>query len=376
MVENKIHIVSLDVPFPPDYGGVIDIYYRAKALKEAGFFVVLHCFEYGRGTNHDFSEIANEIHYYRRKKSIFAVFSKFPFIVQSRISSELESRLTEDEAPILLEGHHCSGLLLSEKLKHRKKLVRIHNRESEYYAALMKREKWGVKKVFFCIESRKLKRFDRVLRKADALFCLNENEAHFYQTIHTHVAIIPPGFSIPKSFERVSEIHQQVLFHGNLSVSENEEAALEILKQWKKAALTIPLIIAGKNPSNRLKKVIHGVTTAHCIANPTEEKMNRLIASSAYNLLISNQETGVKLKLIQSLLLGNTCIVNQSMIAGTPFEPFCLVADSPEVWTEIIRTQMQHPISNLERKAAVLELINPKIGVDYVKRILESERKI
>jgi hypothetical protein len=37
---------------------------------------------------------------------------------------------------------------------------------------------------------------------------------------------------------------------------------------------------------------------------------------------------------------------------------------------------MQHPISNLERKAAVLELINPKIGVDYVKRILESERKI
>lgn len=368
MAENKIHIVSLDVPFPPDYGGVIDIYYRAKALKAAGFFVILHCFEYGRGTKHDFSEIANEIHYYRRKKSIFAIFSKLPFIVQSRISSELESRLAEDEAPILLEGHHCSGLLLSEKLKNRKKWVRIHNRESEYYAALMQREKWGFKKIFFWIESRKLKQFDRVLRKADALFCLNENEAHFYQTIHPQVAIIPPGCSIPESFERRTEILQQVLFHGNLSVSENEEAALEILEQWRKAALTIPLIIAGKNPSNRLVNAIHGVSDAQCIANPSEEEMQQWIASSAYNLLISTQETGVKLKLIQSLLLGNTCIVNQQMIAGTPFKPFCLVADSPEIWTELIRSKKEHPISTLERKAAVLELIDPRIGVELVKR--------
>lgn len=368
MAENKIHIVSLDVPFPPDYGGVIDIYYRAKALKEAGFFVVLHCFEYGRGTNHDFSEIANEIHYYRRKKSIFAIFSKLPFIVQSRISSELESRLAADEAPILLEGHHCSGLLLSEKLKNRKKLVRIHNRESEYYGALMKRERWGFKKVFFWIESRKLRQFDRVLRKADALFCLNENEKQFYQTIHPHVAIIPPGFSVPKSVESGLEIHQQVLFHGNLSVSENEEAALEILEQWKNSTIVIPLIIAGKNPSSRLEKAIRGVPTAQCIANPSEEEMHKWITSSAYNLLISNQETGVKLKLIQSLLLGNTCIVNEQMIAGTPFEPFCLVANSPEIWSELIRTQKQHPISNFERKAAVLELIDPRIGVDCVKQ--------
>ena len=29
----KLHVVSFQVPFPPDYGGVIDVYYKLKALK-------------------------------------------------------------------------------------------------------------------------------------------------------------------------------------------------------------------------------------------------------------------------------------------------------------------------------------------------------
>ena len=32
----KLHVVSFQVPFPPDYGGLIDVYYKLKALKEAG----------------------------------------------------------------------------------------------------------------------------------------------------------------------------------------------------------------------------------------------------------------------------------------------------------------------------------------------------
>lgn len=36
----KLHVVSFQVPFPPDYGGLIDVYYKLKALKEAGCSVV------------------------------------------------------------------------------------------------------------------------------------------------------------------------------------------------------------------------------------------------------------------------------------------------------------------------------------------------
>ena len=44
----RFHVVSLQVPFPPDYGGVIDIYYKLKALKKMGYETWLHTFRYDR----------------------------------------------------------------------------------------------------------------------------------------------------------------------------------------------------------------------------------------------------------------------------------------------------------------------------------------
>ena len=44
----RIHVVSLQVPFPPDYGGVIDIYYKLKAFRAAGYEVYLHTYQYDR----------------------------------------------------------------------------------------------------------------------------------------------------------------------------------------------------------------------------------------------------------------------------------------------------------------------------------------
>ena len=53
----RIHVVSLQVPFPPDYGGVIDIYYKLKALKDAGYEIWLHTFQYRRDQAEELKEI-------------------------------------------------------------------------------------------------------------------------------------------------------------------------------------------------------------------------------------------------------------------------------------------------------------------------------
>ena len=34
--KKEVEIISFDVPYPPNYGGVIDVYYKLKALKKAG----------------------------------------------------------------------------------------------------------------------------------------------------------------------------------------------------------------------------------------------------------------------------------------------------------------------------------------------------
>jgi hypothetical protein len=46
---SAINIVAFDVPFPANYGGVIDVFHKIKTFNQLGVKVHLHCFEYGRG---------------------------------------------------------------------------------------------------------------------------------------------------------------------------------------------------------------------------------------------------------------------------------------------------------------------------------------
>lgn len=320
-----LHLVSLDVPVPPDYGGAIDIFYRAKALKSLGIKVILHCFEYGRGTDHDFSEICDEVHFYKRKKSLLSTFKSDPFIVATRKSEELIQQLQKDDYPILLEGHHCSGILNEPALKDRKKFVRVHNIEWVYYDALSHANVSTWKKTYFKTESKKLKKFDNILKGADALFCLSNTELEYYKNLNPNSYLWPVGCEI--DIEGDQTIENFALFHGNLSIAENEKALRWIVEVWKNNKLSVPLKIAGKTPPTSLKKYLEKFDFIELIPNPSHNQMNDLISAAAMNLLITFQSTGIKLKLLNSLIKGNHCIVNPLMIEGTDLGRFCTIID-------------------------------------------------
>src|ERR1700759_4192489 len=101
-----LHIVSFNVPYPPDYGGVIDVYYKIKALHDLGIKIHLHCFHYGREQSVELEEICHSVQYYERKKFYKALYSSVPYIVGSRQSGELLDNLSSDEHPVLFEGLH------------------------------------------------------------------------------------------------------------------------------------------------------------------------------------------------------------------------------------------------------------------------------
>ena len=44
----QLHVVSFNIPYPADNGGLIDVYCKLNALKKAGASIILHCYEYGR----------------------------------------------------------------------------------------------------------------------------------------------------------------------------------------------------------------------------------------------------------------------------------------------------------------------------------------
>ena len=89
--EKHIHIVSFDVPYPPNYGGVIDVFYKIKSLHKLGVKIHLHCFEYGRKTDDTLNNYCETVHYYERNMSITAFSFAVPFMVNSRKSDALFS---------------------------------------------------------------------------------------------------------------------------------------------------------------------------------------------------------------------------------------------------------------------------------------------
>ena len=127
-----VHIVCLDVPYPADYGGVYDLFYKIKALYQLGVKIHLHCFEYGRGRQPELDLYCHEVQYYEREKLTTGIPLRLPYIVTSRINPLLIKNLLKDHYPILLEGVHCTYYLYHGELNGRKVLVRLHNVEFEY----------------------------------------------------------------------------------------------------------------------------------------------------------------------------------------------------------------------------------------------------
>ena len=76
MKSNKeIHIVSFNIPYPANYGGVIDVFYKLKALRDLEIKIHLHAFKYDRLESAELEKICESVSYYKRPKSFRFFFT-------------------------------------------------------------------------------------------------------------------------------------------------------------------------------------------------------------------------------------------------------------------------------------------------------------
>ena len=354
MTENHLHIIAFDVPYPANYGGVIDVFYRLKALSEAGVKVHLHCFEYGRGEQ----EILNRCHevkYYKRDTSFGKQLSFTPFIVNSRKSEALVLDLLKDDYPILCEGLHTTAVLWDKRLRNRKVFVRAHNVEHDYYNGLAKVERCGWKRLFYHVEAWKLRRYEPVLKNAAGIFAISQKDADYFKQFYNNVTLVP-GFSATDSVCSETGRGEYVLYHGNLSVRENEDAAKWLIENVF-AELDLHCIVSGLNPSDKLKKLVDTYTNVTLMANPDDAEMIDLLRQAQVNILVTNQPTGLKLKLLNALYNGRFCLVNSDMVKGTSLDTLCVVADEPKQMIAEIKRLMEEDFTedDIEKRDAQMQ---------------------
>ncbi len=371
-----INIISFDVPFPANYGGVIDVYYKLVWLKKVGVKVHLHCFTYGREASKELEALCEKVYYYPRKTGTLSFLSSLPYNVKSRQSVELEKNLLSNDFPILFEVLHTCYLLNDKRFKDRKKIYRHSNIEHEYYAELSKSERNIFKKVYLRIESRKLKKFEPVIDFADVILAVNDNDANYFKQHYPKVkTLYLPSFHANEEVKIKSGKGNYVLYHGNLSISENYESAVWLIRNVF-CESNQKIIIAGLNAPVFLKNIISEYKNIELVENPSQQKMGELIENAHTHCLHTFQGTGLKLKLLNVLFTGRFVICNKEMIKGTQLgngdKDATYIADKPLFIKGLIEDLSRSEITNeiKEERKKSLEIYFNQVNIEKLLEVI------
>ena len=96
------------------------------------------------------------------------------------------------------------------------------------------------------LESRRLKRAERILYYADEIAAISPSDKDYFEQKYGNTFLLNPFHSNDK-VDILAGRGDYLLYHGNLAVSENVEAALYLIEKVF-SKIDFPVIIAGKNP--------------------------------------------------------------------------------------------------------------------------------
>lgn len=324
-----LHIVCFQNPYPPVYGGVIDVYYKVKALHILGINVHFHCFIDER--NPDLTalhSICEAVYVYPRKFKFFKLFSRYPFSVVTRYSKQLYKNLEAIDAPILCEGLQSSFVLQQHAFPNRKKMLRLHNIESNYYSGLAQSETRFWKRLLFEREAKKYATYQAVLAKFDRVFTLSHFEQAYVQEQFGNGEYVPV-FHGNSRFSKLTDFGDFAFYHGDLRMSDNRKAVAFLVDVFAQIP-NYHLVIASSKAAGYVNKLIKGIPSITYVALNTQNQLDTLLSSAQVNVMLSFQQSGTKLKTINSLFKSRHCLINKNMVDDPKILALCTLASTPD----------------------------------------------
>ncbi|MBL4605261.1 MAG: glycosyltransferase family 4 protein [Flavobacteriaceae bacterium] len=371
-MKKNLHVVSFDVPYPANYGGVIDVFYKIKELASLGVEIYLHVFEYGKGKQEELEKYCKKVAYYKRNSFFESFVSSEPFIVKSRGNSKLIKNLKKIDAPILFDGLHTTYILTLNSFKNQKKYVRAHNIEHDFYKGLAKSESNLFKKKFFKREAKKLKHYERILNDLDGVFTISPYEQDYFEKKYGEKCIYIPAFHDANIYTKHKPKGKQILYHGNILVSENVKAALFLIEVYKKS--DFHLTIASSYQNKEVFKQIEKYKNIHFSSLKSDNDLIQLFQEAHINVLPTFQKTGIKLKLLNTLYQGKFVIANDFMIQDTGLEPLCELANTREEFLSKTKELYDKDFteSMIQNRLNTLKGFSPKVGAQKIIDIIFS----
>lgn len=365
-----LHIISFDNPFPPVYGGVIDVFYKIKALHELGIEIHLHCFV--SEVPHQFTEleaITRKVYFYKTSVNPFLIFAKAPLSVARRNNKLLLKNLEKTNAPVFFESLKTTYLVDADTLPNHHKILRLHNVEHNYFEGISKSEKSLFHKIIFGLEAKKYKNYEKVIRKFETVITLSHFE-HQYINDRFKECVYVPVFHGNESVSELSPFGKYAFYHGDLRMSDNKRAAAFLIEVFKK----IPdynLVIASGCGAAFVEKRILGFSNISYVPIQNQHHLDQLLEEAHINVMLSFQQSGTKLKLINSLYKSRFCIINANIVDDVNIQSLCKIAETESEFINQVNRLKDQPYLDFENRNKILKrILNDHVNARLIEEVI------
>ncbi|MGX7668389.1 hypothetical protein [Flavobacterium pedocola] len=354
MKETRLNIISFDNPYPPNYGGIIDVFYKVKALHEIGYSIYFHCF--AKEIPEHFEElkaITTEVFFYKTNEKPLYVLAGLPFSVISRSDAKLAENLAKIEAPILYEGLKTTCLVNDIRLRKHKKILRLQNIEEDYFEGIARSEQSIFKKILFKMEARKYRRYKDVFSSFQEIITLSKFENESIQRQFAHTTYIPV-FHGNEKVVPLEGFGEYSLYHGDLNTSDNRKSVAFLINVFKKLPNHKLVIAAGSNEAF-VTDLIGNSANIEFVKLNDFSHLKELLQKAHTSISWSFQKSGTKLKAINSLFNTRFCIINENIIDDETVADLCELAKTEEELIAKIEGMAQKPFSEYPKRKEILE---------------------
>lgn len=362
--DKKLHFISMDVPFPPNYGGIIDVFYKLKAFHQLGAKIYLHVFGFKNEELNDLKIYAEEVYFYPINQNPFYIFNQKPISVQSRNGQLLFENLQKNSAPIFFESLKTTSVLNVFQLDNYPKFLRLHNIEQNYFGGLAKSETNLFKRFLFRQEAKKYNRYEQILNHFDQIFTISKAEQNYIYSKYQKGNFVPV-FHGNEDFKNLKGKGKYALYHGDLRAADNCKVVEFLIEVFKE--IDFPLIIASSTKEKWVKSKIGEVKHVKFIHLIDYKHLQELFADAHINVAWSFQESGTKLKVVNALFNSRFSVINDKVIDDEKISDLCIKVKTKSELILAINQLKEQSFEASESYKLVLEnYLNDQLNAEII----------
>lgn len=376
----KILIITPRIPYPPYRGDKLKIFNISKILvKKNNVHIITFYRNYSdKELIKPLEELGIKVSLIRLTliesilSALIAVFQAIPFQVawykSKRMKKSVEDLLKHNSFDVVYYHLIRSAQYLSENQeKSYLNVIDFTDAVSLYLSRMVEKEKNIFKKIFIKTELKRIRIYENIAERFDALFICSEIDRKFLidKGIKQDIQILNNGIDTDYfASEKNDYDFKRIIFTGNMPYYANSDAVIyftkEILPLITKKDPEVKFYIVGQQPSLMVKQL----ASENVIVTGYVKDIRAEYLKSAVNVAPMRFGAGTLNKVLESIALGIPVVATSISMLGLPKElaKFVFIADTPKQFANTVLEIINNPsIRNelmVEGKAIIRETLS------------------